>query len=225
MIFIYATSLMAIGLIGILLNKYFQQQIIQITSELQSIITTRSGKQIIENFSTNVYDIKIIQDGKAYLSDYYSPGENTFYLSNETANLKNGTATGVAIYLTLVVRIAKQRARKPLVLFIVNRFPAFLILLFAIIALFSGSNVFLLLSLICYGLVLISELLLNGSQYLISKNSIKKIPTEQDFHFTETEIKSANRYISFRQTQAFSIFLFNPITVTGYYLYLLLGGK
>lgn len=160
MIYAYVAVLVVIGLIGIFLNKQFQKQLVQITSELQSILTTRTGKQIIETFSTNVYDIKIIQDGKVYSSDYYNPSENTFYLSQETANSKNGAAAGISIYLTLLVRIAKQRVRKPSLLFIANRFPTLLIFLFATIALFSGSNIFLFLSIICYGLVLLSELLL-----------------------------------------------------------------
>lgn len=78
MIYAYVAVLVVIGLIGIFLNKQFQKQLVQITSELQSILTTRTGKQIIETFSTNVYDIKIIQDGKVYSSDYYNPSENTF---------------------------------------------------------------------------------------------------------------------------------------------------
>jgi Zn-dependent membrane protease YugP len=225
MIYAYVALLVVIGLIGIFLDKKFQKQLAQITSELQSILTTRTGKQLIETFSTNIYDIKIIQDSKAYSSDYYNPSENTFYLSQETANSKNGAAAGISIYLTLLVRIAKQQVRKPSLLFIANSFPKLLVFLFAIIALFSGNIIFLFLSMICYGLVLLSEILLNGSQYLINKNSIRKLRTEQDFEFTEEEIKSASRYISFRQNQAFVMFFFNPIAVTAYYLYFLFGGK
>ena len=225
MIYIYVALLVAIGISGIFLNKIFQKQLAQITSELQSIPTTRTGKQIIETFSTNVYDIKIIQDGEANSSNYYNPSDNTFYLSQETANSKNGAAAGITIYLALLERIAKQRARKPSLPYFKNSLPTLLIFLFAMIALFSGSHLFLFLSMVCYGLFLISDLILNGSQYLINKNSIRKLPTEQDFQFTDEEIKSASRYISFRQKQALVMFLFNPIAVTAYYLYFLFGGK
>jgi hypothetical protein len=225
MIYAYVALLIVIGLIGVFLNKKFQKQLVQITSELQLILTPRTGKQIIETLSTNVYNIKIIQDGKAYSSDYFNLRENTFYLSQETANSKNGAAAGTSIYLILLLRIGKQRVRKPSLLFIANSFPTLLIFLFAIIALFSGSNIFLFLSMVCYGLVLLSEILLNGSQYLLNKNSVRKLPTEQDFEFTEEEIKSASRYISFKQNQAFVMFLFNPIAVTAYYLYFVFGGK
>jgi hypothetical protein len=225
MIYTYVVVLVVIGLIGIFLNKQFQKQLVQITSELQSIPTTRTGKQIIETFSTNVYEIEIFQHCKADSSDYYSPINNTFYLSKETANLMNGASAGISIYLILLVSGTKQRARKPFWLFITNRIPIFLIFPFAIISLLLGNSIFLFVSAVCYGLVLISELLLNGFQYLINKNSIKKLPANQDFQFTEEEIKSAIRYISFRQNQAFVMFLFNPMAVTYYFYYSYLGDR
>jgi hypothetical protein len=225
MIITYVSLLVAVGLIGIFLNKRFQKKLAQITSELQIIKTNRTGEQIIKHCSTNFYDIKILQNGKAYSSDYYNPSENTFYLTQETAISKNGASAGIAIYLILLVRIAKQRARKPSLLFIVNEFPKLLIFLFAIISVVTGSNTFLFLSIACYGFVIFSELLLNGSQYLINKSSIRKLPAEQHFQFTDEEITSASRYISFRQNQAFTMLLFNPIAVTAYYLYFLFGGK
>jgi hypothetical protein len=225
MIYAYVTLLIILAFVGIILNKYFQKQMAQITFELKSIVTNRTGKQIIQNFSTNIYEIKILEDGKEYASDYFSASDNTFYLSKETANSNNGAAVGVAIYLTLLVRIAKQRVRKSSLLFWANSFPQFLIVLFAIIALFTSSKIFFILSIASYSFVLLVDLILNGSQYLISKKSLMKLPTEQDFHFEQNEIHSANRYIGHRQMQALSMFLFTPVLTPAYYLYLVFGGK
>lgn len=225
MVYAYVSLLVIIALVGIVLNNNFQKKMAQITFDLKAIVTNRTGKQIIQNFSTNIYDIKLLEDGKPYASDYYSPSDNTFYLSKETANSNNGAAVGVAIYLTLLVRVAKQRVRKPSLLFRANSFPQLLIVLFAIIALFSASKIFFILSIACYVLVLLVDLILNGSQYSINKNSLKKLPTEQDFQFDQNELESANKYISLRQTQAIAMFLFNPILIPAYYLYFFFGGK
>ena len=225
MIYAYVTLLIILAFVGIVLNKYFQKKMAQITFELKSIVTNRTGKQIVQNFSINIYDIKLLEDGKAYASDYFSASDNTFYLSRETANSNNGAAVGVAIYLILLVRIAKQRARKSSLLFWANSFPQLLIVLFAIIALFSLNKIFFILSIACYLFVLLVDLILNGSQYLINKKSLKKLPTEQDFRFEQSEIDSANRYIEHRQMQALAMFLFNPVLTPAYYLYFVFGGK
>jgi hypothetical protein len=78
MIYAYVTLLIILAFVGIILNKYFQKQMAQITFELKSIVTNRTGKQIIQNFSTNIYEIKILEDGKEYASDYFSASDNTF---------------------------------------------------------------------------------------------------------------------------------------------------
>jgi Zn-dependent membrane protease YugP len=219
MIYIYIFLLIVFAFIGIKLNNYFQTQMTALISDLILIKTNRSGMEIIQNFSTGIYEITTIENGKGYVSDYYDDSENKFYLSKETAHSNNGAAASSVIYLLLQLRITKKRTRRREIIIGINSILQFLILPFAIIALFATSIHFLILSFSSYVFVLLTNLILIGSHFSINRESLYKIPTEHDFHFEQNEINSSNRYIQLRQFHLMILFIFTPATILSHYIY------
>ncbi len=220
MIYIYIGLLFILTVFGIYLNKYLKNRIEKILSELKSVITKRTGKEIIENFTTNFINVEAI-DSK----NYYSPTDDSFYLSKEIADSTTGESSGIAIYLILLMKSIKQKTSKSPILVFKKIFPELFIFIFALIALFSASNIFLLLSIAFYLFTLLCDLILNGSQYFINEVLLRRFLIDSDFHLDQREIDSVIKYIEHRKQQEFAMFFFNPVLVPAYYFYFVFGGK
>lgn len=222
-IYAYIGILFILTILGLKLSQYFKIQTNKIIAELNSVITTRPGKEIIKNLTSNLTSVIISNENQS--KNYFSPDDKVFYLSKEVANSANGSSVAIIIYVILLKNMMERKIIKSYLNLLKKVFSELFILIFAIIALLSASYIFLFLSITIYIIVLLLELIINGFQYFINKGDLTKFLELNGFHLDQKEIDSAIKYIEHRKKQSVVLFLFNPILIPAYYFYFVFGGK
>lgn len=221
---IFILCLLGFGVVGIFINKYWEDKLGKIIHKQTKIKTSSNAIDVLIGMFGSWNKIKKIDKIKGLGADYYSHVNDEFFLTVEAERYNTASVT-IAYFLGLLKIATEKAGSRMTFLNILRLILNPLLIIFTIIAIISSNVIYVYIVICVYAALVILYSILNINYFLVTKSfaiksfKIKKVSVPQDVFSCLSE------FVSARWWQLVTMLIFQPMLVAYYYINFLIKNR